>query len=151
MVGNCYAPRHGKSDGKRLGFTGALGTKAEIIDGVYTGKIIGNLLHGREKASAIKKLAIEKTLNLKIAMHTQTHITIFRFLNQLEIQEPLTQMHFLKFEPTEIIGRFTIFVGLEELKNIRTSRWATCCLRLINLSSEAKTQRVNRPSKTRVK
>ena len=45
---------------KRLGFTGALGTKAEIIDGVYTGKIIGNLLHGREKASAIKKLAIEK-------------------------------------------------------------------------------------------
>ena len=49
-------------------------------------------------------------------MHTQTHITIFRFLNQLAIQEPLTQMHFLKFVPTEIIGRFTIFVGLEELK-----------------------------------
>jgi HAD superfamily hydrolase (TIGR01490 family) len=50
---------------KRLGFTGALGTKAEIIDGVYTGKIIGNLLHGREKASAIKKLAIEKNFELK--------------------------------------------------------------------------------------
>jgi hypothetical protein len=37
-------------------------------------------------------------------------------LNQLEIQGQSTQMRFLKFEPTEIIGRFTIFVGLEELK-----------------------------------
>ena len=38
---------------KRLGFTGALGTKAEVSDGVYTGKMIGNFLHGREKALAI--------------------------------------------------------------------------------------------------
>jgi phosphoserine phosphatase len=30
----------------RLGFTGALGTKAEIINGVYTGKMNGLLLHG---------------------------------------------------------------------------------------------------------
>lgn len=36
---------------KRLGFTGALGTKAEIKDGIYTGKMIGNLLHGRESFS----------------------------------------------------------------------------------------------------
>ncbi|MEI8066875.1 MAG: HAD-IB family hydrolase [Actinomycetes bacterium] len=42
---------------KRLGFTGALGTKAEIIDGKYTGKMIGALLHGKEKAVAIRTLA----------------------------------------------------------------------------------------------
>jgi HAD superfamily hydrolase (TIGR01490 family) len=42
---------------KRLGFTGALGTKAEIENGVYTGKMIGNLLNGREKALAIVELA----------------------------------------------------------------------------------------------
>jgi HAD superfamily hydrolase (TIGR01490 family) len=50
---------------KRLGFTGALGTKAEVENGVYTGKIIGNLLHGREKATAISELASSKGFNLK--------------------------------------------------------------------------------------
>ena len=50
---------------KRLGFTGALGTKAEVENGVYTGKIIGNLLHGREKATAISELATSKGFNLK--------------------------------------------------------------------------------------
>jgi HAD superfamily hydrolase (TIGR01490 family) len=49
---------------KRLGFTGALGTKAEVENGVYTGKIIGNLLHGREKATAIRELAIERSVDL---------------------------------------------------------------------------------------
>ena len=49
---------------KRLGFTGALGTKAEIENGVYTGKIIGNLLHGREKATAVKELAIGRSIDL---------------------------------------------------------------------------------------
>jgi HAD superfamily hydrolase (TIGR01490 family) len=42
---------------KRLGFTGALGTRAEAENGIYTGKIIGTLLHGREKAVAVKELA----------------------------------------------------------------------------------------------
>lgn len=50
---------------KRLGFTGALGTKAEIENGVYTGKMIGNLLHGKEKAIAISELANKNGFNLK--------------------------------------------------------------------------------------
>ena len=50
---------------KRLGFTGALGTKAEVENGVYTGKIIGNLLHGREKSIAIKELATQRSVDLK--------------------------------------------------------------------------------------
>ena len=50
---------------KRLGFTGALGTKAEIKDGVYTGKMIGALLHGKEKATAIKELSEINNFDLK--------------------------------------------------------------------------------------
>ncbi len=42
---------------KRLGFTGALGSKAETKDGCYTGALLGNLLHGKEKAIAIRELA----------------------------------------------------------------------------------------------
>ncbi len=50
---------------KRLGFTGALGTKAETEDGIYTGKMIGNLLHGKEKAVAIKELSQSESFDLK--------------------------------------------------------------------------------------
>ena len=36
---------------KRLGFTGALGSKAGIHDGVYTGEMNGPLLHGRREGN----------------------------------------------------------------------------------------------------
>jgi HAD superfamily hydrolase (TIGR01490 family) len=49
---------------KRLGLTGALGSKAEIENEHYTGKMNGPLLHGREKAIAIRELADEKGLDL---------------------------------------------------------------------------------------
>jgi HAD superfamily hydrolase (TIGR01490 family) len=49
---------------KNLGFTGALGSKAEVKDGIYTGAMIGNLLHGSEKAVAITQLAKEKGIEL---------------------------------------------------------------------------------------
>jgi HAD superfamily hydrolase (TIGR01490 family) len=49
---------------QRLGFTGGLGTVAESKDGVYTGHLIGESLHGPEKAKAIAKLAEEEGLDL---------------------------------------------------------------------------------------
>lgn len=48
----------------RLGFTGAIGSKAEIDAGMYTGQMIGNLLHGKEKVVAIKELAKERCFDL---------------------------------------------------------------------------------------
>jgi HAD superfamily hydrolase (TIGR01490 family) len=50
---------------QRLGFTGALGTKAETKDGVYTGKMIGSLLHGKEKSTAVCELARTRGIDLK--------------------------------------------------------------------------------------
>jgi HAD superfamily hydrolase (TIGR01490 family) len=41
----------------RLGLTGALGTTAEHSDGIYTGRLKGELLHGPAKAEAIRALA----------------------------------------------------------------------------------------------
>ena len=49
---------------KRLGFTGALGSKAAIKDGVYTGEMNGPLLHGREKARALERIADEYNFDL---------------------------------------------------------------------------------------
>jgi len=49
---------------ERLGFTGAIGTKAEIEDGKYTGNLNGKLLHGKEKAIAITELTKARGINL---------------------------------------------------------------------------------------
>lgn len=48
----------------RLGLTGALGTTAEHDDGVYTGRLRGELLHGAAKADAVRSLASEHGLEL---------------------------------------------------------------------------------------
>lgn len=49
----------------RLGLTGALGTVAEIDQGVYTGRLVGDLLHGPAKAEAITALAGTEGLDLR--------------------------------------------------------------------------------------
>ena len=49
---------------KRLGFTGALGSVGEVVDGVLTGKLIGNAMHGSEKGIAVRKLAEERGWDL---------------------------------------------------------------------------------------
>ncbi|HSS67046.1 MAG TPA: HAD-IB family hydrolase [Nocardioidaceae bacterium] len=48
----------------RLGLTGALGTVAEHVDGVYTGRLVGDLLHGQAKADAVLALAAQEALDL---------------------------------------------------------------------------------------
>jgi phosphoserine phosphatase len=48
----------------RLGLTGALGTVAEHIDGVYTGRLVGEMLHGPAKAAAVRALAEREGLDL---------------------------------------------------------------------------------------
>jgi HAD superfamily hydrolase (TIGR01490 family) len=50
---------------KRLGLTGALGTVAESVDGVFTGRLVGDILHGAGKAHAVRSLAIREGLNLR--------------------------------------------------------------------------------------
>ena len=49
---------------EKLNLTGAIGTKAEIKDGAYTGKMIGPILHGKDKAIAVKELADKNGINL---------------------------------------------------------------------------------------
>ena len=49
---------------RRLGLTGALGTVAETADGVYTGRLVGGLLHGDAKAEAVLALAEREHLDL---------------------------------------------------------------------------------------
>ena len=48
----------------RLGLTGALGTVSEVEDGRYTGRLVGEPLHGPAKAEAVRALAEREGLDL---------------------------------------------------------------------------------------
>jgi HAD superfamily hydrolase (TIGR01490 family) len=50
---------------RRLGLTGALGTVAESVDGVFTGRLVGEILHGPAKAHAVRALAVAEGLDLR--------------------------------------------------------------------------------------
>ncbi|MGK5743016.1 HAD family hydrolase [Micromonospora sp. URMC 103] len=54
----------GRVIASRLGLTGALGTVAEIVDGAYTGRLVGDLMHGPAKAEAVAQLAAVEGLDL---------------------------------------------------------------------------------------
>ncbi|NNG20790.1 HAD family hydrolase [Naumannella sp. ID2617S] len=49
---------------KHLGLTGAIGTEAESVEGVYTGRLHGPLMHGPAKADAVRALALERGYDL---------------------------------------------------------------------------------------
>ena len=49
---------------QRLGFTGAIGTVAEAKDGVFTGRLVGDILHGPGKRHAVAALASIEQLDL---------------------------------------------------------------------------------------
>jgi HAD superfamily hydrolase (TIGR01490 family) len=50
---------------RRLGLTGALGTVAESVDGHFTGRLVGEILHGPAKAHAVRALAVAEGLDLR--------------------------------------------------------------------------------------
>jgi HAD superfamily hydrolase (TIGR01490 family) len=49
---------------RRLGLTGALGTVAEVRGGRFTGRLVGELMHGEAKAEAVRALAEREGLDL---------------------------------------------------------------------------------------
>ncbi|WP_282938882.1 HAD family hydrolase [Corynebacterium auriscanis] len=50
---------------RELGFTGALGTVSEVKDGKFTGRMVGDLLHGPGKKYAVAALAEREGLDLQ--------------------------------------------------------------------------------------
>jgi HAD superfamily hydrolase (TIGR01490 family) len=50
---------------RRLGLTGALGTVSEHVDGIYTGRLVGQPMHGAAKAEAVRALAAREGLDLE--------------------------------------------------------------------------------------
>jgi HAD superfamily hydrolase (TIGR01490 family) len=55
----------GKIIARKLGFTGAIGSKAEIVNETYTGNLDGPILHGQAKANAVFELVKERNIDIK--------------------------------------------------------------------------------------
>lgn len=51
--------------GRRLGVTGAMGTVAQSHNGVYTGELHGNMLHGEGKKATVAALAASRGIALE--------------------------------------------------------------------------------------
>ncbi len=49
---------------ERLGLTGAIGTRIASVDGIFTGALVGSVMHGSHKADAAGRLASEKDVQL---------------------------------------------------------------------------------------
>ncbi len=50
-----------------LGMEGGIGTRSEVIDGRYTGRLDGPFVYGEGKAEAIEKLAAERGYDLRLS------------------------------------------------------------------------------------
>jgi HAD superfamily hydrolase (TIGR01490 family) len=48
----------------RLGLTGAIGTRVQALDGVFTGALDGHVIHGDEKAAVAERFARERNADL---------------------------------------------------------------------------------------
>ncbi len=49
---------------RRLGATGCLGTVADHAEGFYTGRLVGDLMHGEAKAASVRELAERENIDL---------------------------------------------------------------------------------------
>ncbi len=49
---------------EQLGIDGVIGTRAEVVDGRYTGELDGPLVHGPEKAARVATLSVERGIDL---------------------------------------------------------------------------------------
>src|SRR5919201_2424406 len=49
---------------EELGIDGVIGTRAEVIDGFYTGNLDGPVIHGPEKAARVREVALARGIDL---------------------------------------------------------------------------------------
>jgi HAD superfamily hydrolase (TIGR01490 family) len=74
----------------RLGLTGGLGTRAEVSDGRYTGRILGGILHGEVKAAAVRAMASERGIDLSRSSAYSDSINDLPLLNAVGFPNAVT-------------------------------------------------------------
>lgn len=73
-----------------LGFTGGIGTRAEVLDGRFTGRILEGILHGPRKAAAVLALAKERGIDLSASSAYTDSINDLPLLNAVGFPHAVT-------------------------------------------------------------
>lgn len=96
---------------ENLGFTGGLGTRAEVVDGRYTGRIPQGILHGPEKAKAVVSLAGERRIDLATSSAYSDSINDLPLLHSVGFPNAVT--------PDRELARKAVLSGwpVHELRN----------------------------------
>jgi HAD superfamily hydrolase (TIGR01490 family) len=105
----------GRVIAERLGLTGAIGTVAEVRDGAYTGRLVGDLMHGAAKADAIRQLADVEGLDLDRCTAYSDSVNDVPMLS--------TVGHAVAVNPDSALGRQARERGWE-VRDFRTGRKA---------------------------
>ena len=93
---------------KDLGATGALGTIVGHKDGMLTGELIGDPLHGQAKRRAAKKLAKERHISLKRSFAYSDSVNDLPLLTL--VGSPIV------VNPDQALKRYAVAAGWEILK-----------------------------------
>jgi HAD superfamily hydrolase (TIGR01490 family) len=110
---------------ERLGLTGALGTEIEQVDGIFTGVLIGSVLHGEEKAVAAEKLAKEKGAALADCWaysDSRNDIPLLNLVgNRIAVNPDASLAHYAKSKGWEILplSKAGLRVELARVKRTR--------------------------------
>src|SRR5207253_7405789 len=82
---------------RRLGLSGALGTVSEVVDGNWTGRLVGEVLHGPAKAVAVRAHAEREDFDLdQCAAYSDS-------INDLALLETVAHPHAVN--PDRQLGR----------------------------------------------
>ena len=96
---------------ENLGFTGGIGTRAEVMEGRYTGRIPQGILHGPEKAKAVVSLAGERGIDLATSSAYSDSINDLPLLHSVGFPNAVT--------PDRELARKAVLSGwpVHELRN----------------------------------
>jgi HAD superfamily hydrolase (TIGR01490 family) len=97
---------------KDLGANGALGTLVGHEDGVLTGELIGNPLHGKDKFKAVKKLALERGINLKQSWGYSDSLNDLPLLTAVR--------HAVAVNPDRMLRKYAVAAGWEIIRQHRS-------------------------------
>ena len=95
-----------------LGANGALGTIVGHKDGVLTGELVGDPLHGKDKLKAVEKLAKERGINLKDSWGYSDS------LNDLPLLSAVG--HAVAVNPDSMLKKYALAAGWEIMKQHRS-------------------------------
>lgn len=115
---------------ERLGFTGALGTVLEAVEGVFTGRLVGGVCHGSRKADAAQALAKSGGVDLaECWAYSDSHNDI-----------PLLNLvgHPVVVNPDAILHRYAV-----------ARHWPVMRLKTVGMSAAARASRAPRAAQAR--